>query len=38
VIPSIICLGVGYLWIFIDPLNRSWPDLFSNSVVLHTPK
>lgn len=38
VLPSLLCLGVGYLWIFFDPLKRSWPDLFSNSVVLYTPK
>ncbi len=35
---SFACLGIGYLWILFDPLKRGWPDLFSDSVVLYTPK
>ncbi len=35
---SFACLGLGYVWILFDPMKRGWPDLFSDSVILHTPK
>lgn len=30
-------LGIGYLWKFIDPGGRTWPDLLSSTEVLYTP-
>ena len=35
---SFACLGIGYLWILIDPARRAWPDMISDSIVLYTPK
>jgi len=35
---SIACAGLGYLWILFDPAQRSWPDMFSDSIILYTPK
>ena len=35
---SFVCLGLGYLWILIDPARRSWSDLASSSRVLIVPK
>jgi uncharacterized RDD family membrane protein YckC len=32
------CLGLGYLWILIDPARRSWSDIVSASQVVHVPK
>jgi uncharacterized RDD family membrane protein YckC len=34
---SFACLGLGYLWILVDPRRRSWSDLASSSRVLHVP-
>ena len=31
-------LGVGYLWRFIDPGKRTWPDLLSDTEVIYTPR
>jgi len=28
-------LGLGYLWMYIDPAGRTWPDMLSNSHVVH---
>jgi uncharacterized RDD family membrane protein YckC len=30
-------LGVGYLWYFIDPGRRTWPDLLSGTEIRYTP-
>ncbi len=35
---SFLTLGVGYYWIWIDPLRRSWPDIFSDSYVVRYSK
>lgn len=32
------CLGIGYLWLYVDPARRTWPDLLSDSMVYYTPK
>jgi len=34
---SFATLGVGYAWRFIDPGQRTWPDLLSGTEVLYTP-
>jgi len=31
-------LGLGYLWYFIDPGRRTWPDLLSSTEIVYTPK
>ncbi len=28
---SFVCLGLGHLWVFVDPQQRSWPDMFSDT-------
>jgi uncharacterized RDD family membrane protein YckC len=35
---SFVCLGLGYLWILLDPARRSWSDLASGSQIVHLPK
>ena len=35
---SIACAGLGYLWILFDPAQRSWPDMFSDSIIVYTPR
>lgn len=35
---SFLTLGMGYYWIWFDPLRRSWPDIFSNSYIVRYPK
>lgn len=37
-LPSFACLGLGYLWILVDPARRSWSDMLSSSRVVHVPK
>lgn len=34
---SILCLGLGYLWILIDPQKRSWADLLSRTRIVQIP-
>lgn len=36
-LPALFALGLGYLWVLVDPLRRSWPDLASGTctVVYH---
>ena len=34
---SVACLGLGYLWILIDPQNRSWADLLSRTRIVQIP-
>jgi len=31
-------LGLGYLWYFVDPGRRTWPDLLSSTEVVYTPR
>lgn len=35
---SFACLGLGYLWVLVDPQRRSWSDLVSGSRVLQVPR
>ena len=35
---SFACLGLGYLWILLDPEKRAWPDIFSDTRISHTPR
>jgi uncharacterized RDD family membrane protein YckC len=35
---SFATLGVGYLWMYIDPDRRTWPDMLSKSRVIHLPR
>ena len=34
---SFAALGLGYLWIYIDPDRRAWPDMLSRTHVVHRP-
>ena len=34
---SITALGLGYLWALLHPERKTWPDLLSNTTVLHRP-
>ncbi len=29
--------GIGYLWMYLDPGRRTWPDLMSDTRIMHTP-
>jgi uncharacterized RDD family membrane protein YckC len=31
-------LGIGYLWMYLDPERRTWPDRLSSSQILLVPK
>ncbi|HEY5680711.1 MAG TPA: RDD family protein [Pseudomonadales bacterium] len=31
-------LGLGYLWMYIDPERRTWPDMLSGTRVIHEPR
>lgn len=35
---SLLCLGLGYLWVLVDPARRSWSDMASFSRVVELPK
>ena len=35
---SFATLGVGYLWMYVDPDRRTWPDMLSKSRVVHVPR
>jgi len=35
---SFATLGVGYLWMYVDPDRRTWPDMLSKSRVIHAPR
>jgi uncharacterized RDD family membrane protein YckC len=35
---SFLTLGLGYLWMYLDPQRRTWSDRLSSSRVLHVPK
>jgi uncharacterized RDD family membrane protein YckC len=30
-------LGLGYLWMYLDPARRTWPDAFSDTCLIYTP-
>jgi uncharacterized RDD family membrane protein YckC len=32
------CVGVGYLWVFVDPDRRAWPDMLSKTFIVHRPR
>ena len=34
---SFATLGLGYLWIYVDPDRRAWPDMLSRTHVVHRP-
>ncbi len=34
---SFAALGLGYWWVFIDKRNRTWPDILSDSQIIHEP-
>lgn len=35
---SLAVLGLGYLWMFIDPERRAWPDMASNTMIVYSPR
>lgn len=35
---SFATLGLGYLWMYVDPQRRTWPDLLSSSQIVVEPK
>ena len=35
---SFASLGLGYLWLFVDPDGRTWPDMLSSTHVVHLPR
>ncbi len=35
---SLACLGLGYLWVLMDPGRRAWPDMASDTRVEYLPK
>ena len=35
---SFATLGIGYLWMYVDPDRRTWPDILSKSRVVHIPR
>ncbi|WP_144572836.1 RDD family protein [Azomonas agilis] len=37
-IPSLACLGLGYLWIMFNQSKRSWSDIYSESQIVQLPK
>ena len=34
---SVATLGLGFIWQLFDPHRRSWPDLISNTRIVHRP-
>ena len=32
---SFATLGIGYLWIYVDPDRRAWPDMLSRTHIVH---
>jgi uncharacterized RDD family membrane protein YckC len=35
---GLACAGLGYFWVFIDGRRRAWPDMFSDTLIVHVPK
>jgi uncharacterized RDD family membrane protein YckC len=35
---SFATLGLGYLWMYLNPARRTWSDLASGTHVVHLPK
>lgn len=35
---SLLTLGLGHAWMWFDPKRRTWPDRFSDSAVVRTPR
>lgn len=34
---SFACVGLGYLWMYVDPDRRAWPDMLSKTFIVHVP-
>lgn len=34
---SFATLGIGYLWMYVDPDRRAWPDMLSRTHIVHRP-
>jgi uncharacterized RDD family membrane protein YckC len=34
---SFTTLGIGYLWMYVDPDRRAWPDMLSRTHIVHRP-
>lgn len=34
---SFACAGLGYLWMYVDPDRRAWPDMLSKTFIVHAP-
>lgn len=37
-VASFALLGAGHLWMLIDPHRRTWPDIFSGTQLIYSPK
>ncbi|MGD8417039.1 MAG: RDD family protein [Pseudomonadales bacterium] len=37
-VASLLPLGLGYLWLYVDPDRRTWPDMASGSSILYRPR
>ncbi len=35
---SFATFGLGYLWIYIDPDRRAWPDMLSRTLIVYRPR
>ncbi len=35
---SFATLGIGYLWIYVDPDHRAWPDMLSGTLIVYRPR
>lgn len=35
---SFATFGIGYLWMYVDPDRRAWPDMLSQTHVVHRPR
>lgn len=36
-IPSILALGIGFLWMLFDPKKQTWHDKLAKTIVIHEP-
>jgi len=35
---SFATAGIGYLWMYVDPDRRAWPDMLSKTHIVHRPR
>jgi len=35
---SFAAAGIGYLWMYVDPDRRAWPDMLSKTHIVHRPR